>query len=169
MAPSVDFVPIVRGDGTIRLEVRGSVSELDPARGAELRAPKSLESPSGTSIPPSNCRRGSRWPWRDCCKTAWNRQNKGVPLLADLPVMGRFFSRVEEKANEVELLMIVTPELIGPLDPHQLPECGPGQLTVSPDDKELYCYGYLEVPNCAAMGPLRGRAERLPRRRARQG
>jgi pilus assembly protein CpaC len=83
-------------------------------------------------------------------------QNRGIPGLADVPLLGRFFSRVEEKTNEVELLMIVTPELIAPLDPHQLPQCGPGQVTASPDDQELYCYGYLEVPKCGLAGPAPG-------------
>jgi pilus assembly protein CpaC len=63
---------------------------------------------------------------------------------------------VEEKLNEVELLIVVTPELVAPLNPHEVPPCGPGQLTVSPNDKELYSYGYLEVPNCAAAGPVPG-------------
>jgi pilus assembly protein CpaC len=82
--------------------------------------------------------------------------NRGIPGLADVPVLGRFFSRVEEKTNEVELLMIVTPELIAPLNPHEVPLCGPGQLTTSPSDKELYAYGYLEVPHCGpclSVGP----------------
>jgi len=152
----VDFVPIVLGNGTIRLEVRGSVSELDQARGVEyqgFKVPGIAERNVDTSV---ELQAGQSLALAGLLQNRVESQNRGVPLLADLPGVGRFFSRVEEKANEVELLVIVTPELIAPLDPHQLPECGPGQLTVSPDDKELYCYGYLETPNCAQAGPGQG-------------
>jgi pilus assembly protein CpaC len=80
-------------------------------------------------------------------------ENKGVPFLADLPWVGRAFSKVEERMNEVELLVIVTPELVAPLDSHQVPQCGPGQLNTTPSDEELYSYGYLEVPNCCLFAP----------------
>lgn len=152
----VDFVPMVLGNGTIRLEVRGSVSELDPARGVEFqgfKVPGVAERNVDTSV---ELQAGQSLALAGLLQNRVEAQNKGVPWLADLPAVGRFFSRVEEKANEVELLVIVTPEVIGPLDPHQLPECGPGQLTVSPNDKELYCYGYLEVPNCAQGCPAPG-------------
>lgn len=79
-------------------------------------------------------------------------ENRGVPYLADLPWIGRAFSRVEERVNEVELLITVTPEIISPLDAHQVPQCGPGQLTVSPCDHDLYWNGHLEVPNCCLFG-----------------
>jgi len=152
----VEFTPIVRGDGTIRIEVNGNVSELDASRGAELggtRVPGVTERSVETSV---ELKAGQSLALAGLMQNRVESLNRGVPVLADLPLLGRFFSRVEEKANEVELLVIVTPELIAPLDSHQVPDCGPGQLTVSPSDKELYCYGYLEVPNCAAIGPAPG-------------
>jgi pilus assembly protein CpaC len=158
----VDFVPMVLGNGTIRLEVRGSVSELDPTRGVEFqgfKVPGVAERNVDTSV---ELQAGQSLALAGLLQNRVESQNKGIPWLADLPTVGRFFSRVEEKANEVELLVIVTPEVIGPLDPHQLPECGPGQLTVSPNDKELYCYGYLEVPNCTQACPLPGSCENTP-------
>lgn len=145
----VDFVPLVLGDGTIRLDVRGSVSELDESRGAELagtKVPGVTERNVDTSV---ELQAGQSLALAGLIQNRVEANNRGVPLLADVPVVGRFFSRVEEKTNEVELLVIVTPELIAPLNPHELPPCGPGQLTTSPSDKELYGYGYLEVPSCA--------------------
>ena len=43
---------------------------------------------------------------------------------------------------------MVTPEFIEASDPEELPPCGPGESTTSPDDCELYFRGYLEVPKC---------------------
>jgi len=155
----VDFVPLVLGDGTIRLDVRGSVSELDPSRGAELagtRVPGVTERNVDTSV---ELQAGQSLALAGLIQNRVEASNRGIPGLADVPVLGRFFSRVEERTNEVELLMIVTPELIAPLNPHEVPLCGPGQLTTSPSDKELYAYGYLEVPTCGPNPALGSCAE----------
>lgn len=148
----VDFVPIVLGNGMIRLEVRPSVSEVDETRGVELngiRVPGLTERFADASV---ELRAGQTLALAGLIQNRVEAQNRGVPVLADLPWVGRAFSRVEERVNEVELLIMVTPELVGPLDPHQVPQCGPGQLTSNPNDCELYSYGYMEVPNCCLLG-----------------
>jgi pilus assembly protein CpaC len=64
-----------------------------------------------------------------------------------LPWVGAAFRRVRMQNNEIELLVLVTPEFIDALDPQDVPPCGPGQMTTSPNDSEFYGRGYLEVPN----------------------
>ena len=153
---TVDFVPIVMGNGIIRLEVHPAVTELNPALGIEangVRIPGLTNRSVDTAV---ELQAGQTLALAGLIQTRIESTNKGIPLLGDLPFVGRAFSRVEEKSNEVELLIIVTPELVAPLNPHEVPLCGPGQLTVSPNDKELYSYGYLEVPNCAVAGPVAG-------------
>ncbi len=153
---TVDFVPIVMGNGIIRLEVHPAVTELNPALGIEangVRIPGLTNRSVDTAV---ELQAGQTLALAGLIQTRVESTNKGVPLLGDLPFVGRAFSRVEEKLNEVELLIVVTPELVAPLNPHEVPPCGPGQLTVSPNDKELYSYGYLEVPNCAAAAPVAG-------------
>ena len=85
-------------------------------------------------------------------QTQVESENRGLPWLADLPWVGAAFRRVEEQNNEVELLILVTPEFVDALDPHEVPPCGPGQLTTSPNDVELYWRGYVEVPRCCEDG-----------------
>jgi len=150
---SVDFVPIVMGNGIIRLEVHPAVTELNPALGIEangVQIPGLTNRSVDTAV---ELQAGQTLALAGLLQTRVESMNKGLPFFGDLPYIGRAFSRVEEKLNEVELLIVVTPELVAPLEPHQVPACGPGQLTVSPSDKELYSYGYLEVPNCAAAAP----------------
>ena len=79
-------------------------------------------------------------------------ENKGIPWISDVPFVGAAFRRVREEINEIELLILVTPEIVDAMDPHQVPPCGPGQGTTSPDDIELYGKGYHEVPRCCADG-----------------
>ena len=144
----VDVVPIVLGNGKIRLEVRPEVSEIDPSRSVILQ---------NITIP------GLRTRWVDTAvelssgqtlalagliQTQVEAQNRGIPWLSDLPWIGAAFRRVQEQNNEIELLIMVTPEFVGPLDPHEVPPGGPGQLTTSPSDIDLFFRGYLEVPKC---------------------
>lgn len=148
----IEFVPIVLGNGMIRLEVRPSVSEVDDARGTDvngIRVPALTERYADTAV---EMRAGQTLALAGLIQNRVESQNRGIPFLGDLPWIGRAFSHVTEHVNEVELLIMVTPELIGPLDPHQVPQCGPGQLTSNPSDCEFYSYGYLEVPNCCLEG-----------------
>jgi pilus assembly protein CpaC len=76
--------------------------------------------------------------------------NAGLPWASDLPYLGAAFRRVHEQRNEIELLILVTPELVEALDADEVPPCGPGMQTTSPNDIELYMKGHLEVPRCPA-------------------
>ena len=144
----VDVVPFVLGNGNIRLEIRPRVSEVDETRGVEangVKVPGLTERYTDTSV---ELRAGQTLALGGVIQYRTESLNKGIPGLADMPWIGRAFSRVEERVNEVELLILVTPELVAPLEAHQVPQCGPGQLTTSPNDKELYELGYMEVPDC---------------------
>jgi pilus assembly protein CpaC len=143
---SVDFVPIVLGNGSIRLEVRASVSEVDPSVSTFI---------AGGSVP------GFRRRYADTgveMKTGqtlaiaglvYNKvevATRGTPWLMDVPWVGAAFRRNSEKVNEVELVILVTPEFAEAMDATEVPPCGPGQSTTSPTDIELFFRGYREVP-----------------------
>jgi pilus assembly protein CpaC len=144
----VDFVPIVLGNGRIRLEVRPQISEIDPSRSVTINS---------TTVP------GLRTRWADTAvemnagqtlalagliQTQIETENRGLPWLSDLPWIGGAFRRVQEQHNEIELLILVTPEFVSALDPSEVAPYGPGQLTGRPSDVDLYFRGYLEVPKC---------------------
>jgi pilus assembly protein CpaC len=143
----VDFVPIVLGNGRIRLEVRPTVSELDNSQGVTL---------NNTTVPGLNVRQvdtgvemsaGQTLALAGLIQNRVEAENKGIPILSDLPYLGVPFRRVEEKNNEIELLIMVTPELVEAMDAHEVPPLGPGMHTVSPPDGDLYWRGHIEVPN----------------------
>ncbi len=149
----IDFVPIVLGNGGCRLEVRPRVSEVDYTLGTTI---------NGTSVP------GFRVRWADVgvelkfgqtlaiaglLSQETEHQIKSIPYLGDVPYLGTLFRRTHNKVNEVELLILVRPELVDALDPDQLSACRPGTTSLSPDDCGLYFKGYREVPIPAAMVP----------------
>jgi pilus assembly protein CpaC len=63
-----------------------------------------------------------------------------------MPYLGAFFRSTREEQNEIELLITVTPNFAGPMDPHEVPLQAPGTQTQSPSDRELYWRGYMETP-----------------------
>ena len=71
-------------------------------------------------------------------QTRTETENRGLPWLADIPYFGVPFRRVEEQINEIELLILVTPQFIDSVEPHQVP-AGPGQLTRSPTRNVRHC------------------------------
>jgi pilus assembly protein CpaC len=76
----------------------------------------------------------------------------GIPWLMDLPVVGVPFRKTSETINEVELLIMVTPQYISGVDPSEVPPCGPGSSSQSPGDWDFYMRGHMEVPACNQCG-----------------
>jgi pilus assembly protein CpaC len=151
----VDFVPIVLGNGRIRLEVRPRVSDPDYAAGIVT---------SGIAVPAFNVREvdcgvemnaGQTLALAGLIQERVEASHRGLPYLSDLPIVGAAFRRVEEEVNEIELLIMVTPEFVDGMDPCEAPACGPGMETMSPTNAQLYCQGLIEVPACGpcAAGP----------------
>lgn len=147
---TVDFVPTVLENGRIHLEVRPEVTEVD----GSLRDPV-------TGTPGMRQRRvdtavemmpGQTLALAGLIQNRTESENVGIPWLADIPWFGVPFRKVRDQTNEIELLILVTPEIVAPMDPHEVPRCLPGQSTTSPNDVELYYRGHLEVPRCCFDG-----------------
>jgi pilus assembly protein CpaC len=81
-------------------------------------------------------------------------QKRGLPYVCDMPIVGVPFRKTEDVTNEIELLILVTPEFVDPIDPCEAPCGGPGTYTTSPNNRGLYCGGYMEVPT--ACNPTNG-------------
>jgi pilus assembly protein CpaC len=144
----VDFVPIVMGNGRIRLEVRPSVSEIDASLSVGgIPALKVREAETGVEM-----KAGQTLAIAGLVQQVTDSSNAGLPWISELPYVGTPFRHVQEQTNEVELLIMVTPELVDALDASQVPPCGPGMETASPSDWELFFKGHLEVPVCCNKG-----------------
>ncbi len=143
----VDFLPIVLGNGNIRLEVRPRISDLDNARAITInntRIPALTVREVDTAV---EMQAGQTFALAGLIQRRTDSVNRGLPYLSDLPILGAPFRKVEEVVNEIELLVLVTPEFIDAMDPCEVPQCGPGMATMSPNNGELYWGGHIEVPN----------------------
>jgi pilus assembly protein CpaC len=165
----IDFVPIVLGNGLIRLEVRPDITEIDPSlRDAVTGTPGFRQRAADTAV---EMKAGQTLAIAGLVFTREDSVNRGIPWLADIPYAGVPFRRTSNTRNDVELLIFVTPEFCEAMDPEEVPPCGPGMLTTTPTDNELYGRGYIEVPkNCPGgdcgpgglPGPGGPRFEELP-------
>ncbi|QDU90107.1 Type II secretion system protein D precursor [Pirellulimonas nuda] len=143
----VDFLPIVLGNGRIRLEVRPRISARDEALGTPLGdtvIPGFVVRQVDTAV---EMQAGQTFALAGLIQRQVFSQNRGLPYLSDMPILGAPFRKVEERVQEIELLILVTPEFIDAMDPHEVPQCLPGMATMSPDNGELYWGGHVEVPN----------------------
>ena len=148
----IDFVPIVLGNGRIRLEVRPRLSDIDAGRsinldGRVIYAFTVKEVDTGVEL-----QAGQTLAIAGLIQTRTESQRRGLPWVSEVPYIGALFRRVEERSNEIESLILVTPELVDAMDAHEVPQCGPGMQTTSPNDWELFMREYIEVPNCCPTG-----------------
>ena len=142
----IDFVPVVLGNGAIRLEVRPSLTEIDESRNVTagtITVPALRTRTVDTAV---ELNAGQTLALAGLIQERVESENKGLPWVSDIPYVGSVFRRVEENVNEIELLVLVTPQLVDAMDPHEVPTCLPGQSTTVPNDHEFFLKGYLEVP-----------------------
>jgi pilus assembly protein CpaC len=142
----VDFLPIVLGNGNIRLEVRPQVVETDYSRAITV---------AGITIPAFNTRKvdtavemkaGQTFALAGLVQEITTTSKSGLPYVSDLPVIGVPFRKTSDNTEETELLIVVTPDFVDPIEACQYEGQGPGMFTTSPTDRGLYCAGQMEVP-----------------------
>ncbi len=143
---TVEFVPIVLGDGKIRLDVHPKVSSLNAANGTTIQ---------GTVVPGLNVAEVSTTVELEDGQTfviggLIQRDVSGTtvktPVLGDLPFLGTAFSSKTYQEEEMETVILVTPHLVDAEDCSQAPKILPGDETRRPDDFELFLEGILEAP-----------------------
>ncbi len=147
---TVRFLPIVYGDGKIYLEVEPQFTFPDPSNLFSAPIPGTNAVVFGrttqrvrTSVILED---GQTFAIGGMVFRSVNGTATRVPVLGDLPFIGTAFSVINYTESEEELLVLVTPHLVDPMDCKQLPKYLPGQETRSPDDFELFLERILEAP-----------------------
>jgi pilus assembly protein CpaC len=150
----VDFLPIVLGNGRVRLEVRPRVSSLDYPNGIVLNGivvPGLLVREVDTAV---EMKAGQTFALAGLVQEKVDTQFRGLPWISDLPIIGVPFRKTQDEVNEIELLIMVTPEFVDAIDPHDVACGGPGYATTSPTNCQLFCGAHVEVP--AHCNPISG-------------
>lgn len=150
----IDFLPIVLGNGNIQLEVRPRISEIDDSRSVVVQnftIPALTVRQVDTAV---EMKAGQTFALAGLVQERTEVQKRGLPYVQDMPIIGLPFRKMEDVSNEIELLVLVTPEFVDPIDACEAPCGGPGTYTTSPNNRGLYCAGHMEVPT--ACNPTNG-------------
>ena len=77
-----------------------------------------------------------------------------VPILGDIPVLGTLFRSARFRRNETELVILVTADLVGPVDDvRRLPD--PLRRMTIPNERELFLFGNVAGAGVPAFdGPF---------------
>ena len=144
---SVDFLPFVVGPGRIRLEVRPEVKEPDDSRAVTVSGTQVTAFTQRYCETAVELQAGQTFAIAGLLQSRTESSIQRTPFLGELPYLGALFRRTQERRNDIELLITVTPEIVDAMDPHEVPRGGPGLNSDSPSDAELFRDGYIEVPN----------------------
>jgi pilus assembly protein CpaC len=144
---TLQFLPIVLGNGRIHLEVEPEVSSLNNASGVLV--------PNGGFVPGRSTQRvrttvemetGQTFVLGGLIQKTKATTIDRLPVLGQIPFLGAAFSAKNDAEEETELVVLVTPHLVDAQSACQVVKVLPGQESRSPDDCELFLEGLLEAP-----------------------
>jgi len=114
------FTPTIAGD-VIRLKVAPEVSALDFANGVSLggfRIPALTTRRAQTDV---ELRDGQSFAIAGLLDNISQDDAAAVAILSKLPIIGPIFKTKAERAEQTELMVLITPRLVRPLDPDEVP------------------------------------------------
>jgi pilus assembly protein CpaC len=112
----LNFKPTITNSGMIRLEVRPEVSQLDFANATQVAGfliPSLLSRRAHTTVELAD---GQTFAIAGLVDNSMAKAITKVPILGDIPILGYLFKSEEFRQNRTELLVLVTPRLIHPMD-----------------------------------------------------
>jgi pilus assembly protein CpaC len=132
----LNFIPTITPRGTIRLQVAPEVSSLDFAQGVQI---------SGFSVPAIDVRRvktevelaeDQSFVIGGLLDNRETQTLSKIPFIGSIPVLGKFFQSITRTRNNTELIVIVTPEIVQPIDKGQpLPQLNYPDKFLPPNSK----------------------------------
>ncbi len=134
----LEFVPTVTGKETINLVVTTSISDIDystsvTSGGATVPGVVSREASSTLQL-----KDGQTFAIAGLLKEKVNSVVNKVPLLGDIPVLGALFRSKDYLKDETELIILVTPRLVKPMNKNEIPPL-PGEMEdVNQGDFEFF-------------------------------
>jgi pilus assembly protein CpaC len=136
----LNFKPTIAGD-SIRLKVRPEVSILDYSNGVVLqgfRVPALITRRAETDV---ELRDGQSFAIAGLMNNVTQDDHANVPFLSKIPIIGYLFKSKADRKERTELMVLVTPHLVRPMNPDEVPA-----LPTQPDR-------FLPAPDAPAPKP----------------
>lgn len=112
----LSFIPTITTRGTIRLQVAPEVSALDFGNAVNI---------GGFTVPALTVRRvktevelsdGQSFAIGGLLDNRESETFSKIPFLGDIPILGKFFQSMQRTRSNTELIVIVTPEIVTPIE-----------------------------------------------------
>jgi pilus assembly protein CpaC len=140
---SLQFTPNITDRDRIRLSVEASVSTRSTSTTEISSSTVPSELDDRTFQTTVEMREGQTLAVAGLIDTNFGGTSSRVPLWGDLPIIGRLGGSDQITSGEQELVVLVTPVLVHPLDRCKTPGV-PGSDVFEPGDVEFYLGGHLE-------------------------
>ncbi|WP_423601752.1 type II and III secretion system protein family protein [Sphingomonas sp. MS122] len=149
---SLAYTPTVLSDGRISLRVRPEVSQLSAAGAVTIQ---------GTQIPALTTRRaettvelgsGQSLMIGGLLQNSHDNSIDKAPGLGDVPILGALFRSNGFRRNETELVIVITPYLVKPVNANQIRLPTDGYR--APTDVERVFLGQLETSKSGGQRPM---------------
>ena len=138
------FTPTVLSNGVINLKIEPEVSQLDPTNVITV---------AGTTIPSLIVRRanttvelrdGQSFAIGGLLQNNVDAQQKQLPWLGSVPVLGALFRSALYQKKETDLVIIVTPHIVQPMRPGDVARV-PTDDALPGNDADLFLLGEAEI------------------------
>jgi len=112
----LNFIPTITPRGTIKLQVAPEVSALDFANAVQI---------GGFTVPAITVRRvkteveladGQSFVIGGLLDNRETDSYQKIPFVGDIPILGKFFQSMQKNKTNTELIVLVTPEIVNPIE-----------------------------------------------------
>ena len=143
----LEFTPLIQDRDVIRLQMNAEVSTRDESLGTNIGG-----GGGGTQVSGLNSRNfsttvqlrsGQTIAVAGLLQTNYGGSSERIPFWGDLPILGKTGGINRSSSGEQELVILVTPHLVAPIDAQQGPAL-PGSDVHEPTDIEFYVANRLE-------------------------
>lgn len=149
---SLEFTPTVLQDGLISLDIEPEVSSIDASASYSLgniSIPGFIVRRARTSV---DLKSGQSFMLAGLLQTQNDQITQRIPGAGKMPVLGPLFSSKAYQRRETDLVIIVTPYLVKPIDPSKKPVV-PTDKTMAASNVDFFL-GNTEELKTAAVGDV---------------
>jgi len=139
------FTPTILSNDRIRLQVNPTFSTLNSANSVGGVFGTDTRSVSTTV----ELREGQVLAIAGLLQEQQRGDSSRIPVIGNIPFLNVLTSNKSITRDETELIVLISPELVHPMEPGNAPTILPGMEVTEPDDFEFFIFGHIEgKPNC---------------------
>jgi pilus assembly protein CpaC len=150
----LSFTPNVVSKDRISIQVKTSISEIDFSTAVQFQgfvAPGITSRDAATMIELGD---GQSFVIAGLLSETIREKIDKFPFLGDIPLLGALFRSSQFQKNETELVIVVTPRLIKPINGEEQPV--PTDFYIEPDEGEIYFNTDKPVEKSSKIGSADG-------------